>query len=178
MISEELTIDVVLKLIQKSSTLPGSLYTEVDQYGKLCLHSSNYGSRINCSLFISSLWHTLFYLIKNTDADYVYMKANPSRFNNILVYSSDKPDDYFLVEDDTTNNCSTQEALDSSYHFNMNLENRGLMSRSIKIAQKFRETEEALVLLSNDGYQLLLYSFSDSVTPDIIKIIEEGVIRK
>ncbi|WNA15720.1 hypothetical protein XaC1_77 [Xanthomonas phage XaC1] len=175
--SEEYTIDVVLKLIQKSSTLPRSWYTELEQHGKLCLHSSNYGTRINCSILISSVWHTLFYLLKNTDSEHLYMKENPTRYADILLYSSDNPNDYFLLED-TMSKCSTEEALDYSYHFNLNLENRGLMSRSIKIAQKFRETEEEQVLLSNKGYQLLLYSFPDSITSDIVKILEEGVLRK
>lgn len=173
-ITEEQTMDVVLKLIQTTSTLSNP-FTITHECGRIVFKTTKILSQLSCSILVNNDLIPLWFLRTDVSFNFDYMINTPQYYDDIVLYSSDSPDLYWLINGESTC-CTPDEVLDSSFHFNLNINDDGLLSRNLKIVHKFRETEGAHALLNENGYQLLMYSFTDEMVKKLIKIQEEGVI--
>lgn len=168
-------IEVLVKLMKISATLTESFSIVNEQCGELKFRNSDGGTFFTCEVFTNQMWETLFFLSTKTDITYDYMTRNPDKYREIVLYRSDI-DEYWTFNGES-NFYTSDYAKESSFHFNLSINDSLKLSNHIKALQCFRESTEARKLLNSSGYHLLMYYFSDNITQNLIKILEEGVLK-
>ncbi|WNA15719.1 hypothetical protein XaC1_76 [Xanthomonas phage XaC1] len=169
-------VDVMVKLIKKAASLTNGIFSYVlGEKEELVFRKST--SYVTCEFFTNDVWENLFFITTPTDSTCDFMRSYPKIYSENVQYKSDT-EEYWTIDGKCV--CYTSdEVKDSSFYFNLSLVTQSIrLLNHIKILQCFRETEEAQNLLNTDGYHVMIYKFSDTITQNLVKILEEGKIKK